>query len=79
MTFEKILEKQAAVLTKMYKAVPENMRDCRVFKCLERGITYYTFNYELMIPFEYENCDGLHQVKIDDAKIPEFSVPRFLE
>ena len=79
MTFEKILEKQTAVLTKMYKNVPEKARDCRVFKCVERGITYYTFNYELMIPFEFENQGGIHQVKFEDAKIPEFSVPRFLE
>lgn len=79
MTFEKILEKQAAVLTKMYKACVNAGSIRGVYKCVERGITYYTFNYELMIPFEYKNCDGLHQIKIDNAKIPEFSVPRFLE
>lgn len=79
MTFEKILEKQSAVLTKMYKARLNEGSIRGVYKCVERGITYYTFNYELMIPFEFENQEGIHQVKIADAKIPEFSVPRFLE
>lgn len=79
MTFEKILEKQSAVLTKMFKGVPENLRDCRVFECKERGITYYIFYYELMIPFEYENCEGIHRAKINEVNVSEFTVPRFLE
>lgn len=79
MMFEKIIERQSAVLTKMYKACINEGSIRSVYKCTERGITYYTFSHELMIPFEYENCDGLHRAKIDYPKIPEFSVPRFLE
>ena len=79
MTFEKILEKQAAVLTKMYKAMPEMARKRCFFRCTERGVTYYIFEHELMIPSEFEESGALHTVKIQDVDVPQFSVPRFLE
>lgn len=74
MTFEKIFEKQSAVLTKMYKSCNEIERKHRVFKCTERGITYYIFTHQLMIPYGDDFV-----TKINGVEIPEFSVPRFLE
>lgn len=79
MTFEKIIEKQSAVLTKMYKAMPEMARKRCFFRCTERGVTYYIFEHELMIPYEFEESGALHSVKIQDVDVPQFSVPRFLE
>lgn len=79
MTFEKIIEKQSSVLTKMYKAMPEAARKRWFFRCTERGVNYYIFEHELMIPSEFEEFGALHTIKIQDVDIPQFSVPRFLE
>ena len=79
MTFEKIIEKQTTVLTKMYKSMSEAARDRCAFRCTERGITYYIMEHELMIPYKHLDNEGIHYAKIKDVDIPEFSVPRFLE
>lgn len=63
-----IIEKQSAVLTKIYKSHREIDKERFCFKCEESGITYYSFQYGLLIP----NSD------IIGVEVPEYSQPHFL-
>lgn len=67
-----MIEKQSAVLSKMYKTIVNEGGIRSIYKCIEHGITYYTFSPTLMIP-----CDK--EVDIIGARIPEYSRPHFLE